>query len=54
MALALGTAAVVLLALLWELSRPRLTEALAQRFDEETVLKVLGGNFLRVFEAVCG
>jgi hypothetical protein len=30
-ALALGTAAVVLLALLWELSRPRLTEALAAR-----------------------
>jgi membrane dipeptidase len=31
------------------------TEALAQRgFDDETILKVLGGNFLRVFEAVCG
>ncbi len=30
MALGLGTAAVVLLALLWELSRPRLTVALAQ------------------------
>ena len=31
------------------------TEALVNRgFDEETVLKLLGGNFLRVFEAVCG
>ena len=31
MALALGTAAIVLLALLWELSRPRLSHALARR-----------------------
>lgn len=31
------------------------TEGLARRgFDEETILKVLGGNFLRVIEAVCG
>jgi membrane dipeptidase len=31
------------------------TEALVKRgFDEETVLKILGGNFLRVFERVCG
>ena len=30
------------------------TEALARRFDEATVQKVLGGNFLRVFEQVCG
>lgn len=31
------------------------TEALVERgFDSETVLKILGGNFLRVFERVCG
>jgi hypothetical protein len=30
-ALALGTAAIVLLALLWELSRPRLSDALSER-----------------------
>lgn len=31
------------------------TEALVKRgFDDETVLKILGGNFLRVFEQVCG
>jgi membrane dipeptidase len=31
------------------------TEALMKRgFDDETVLKILGGNFLRVFEQVCG
>lgn len=30
------------------------TEALGQRFDEETVRKVLGGNFLRVLGEVCG
>lgn len=31
------------------------TEALIKRgFDDETILKVLGGNFLRVFQAVCG
>ncbi|MEI6500617.1 MAG: membrane dipeptidase, partial [Armatimonadota bacterium] len=31
------------------------TEALVARgFDEETVLKILGGNLLRVFEEVCG
>jgi membrane dipeptidase len=27
---------------------PRLTRALARRFDEATVLKILGGNLLRV------
>lgn len=30
------------------------TEALTNRFDDETVLKILGGNFLRVFDEVCG
>jgi len=34
---------------------PLLTEALVQRgFDDETVLKVLGGNFLRVLREVIG
>ncbi len=34
---------------------PTLTEALVQRgFDDETVLKVLGGNFLRVLREVVG
>ena len=31
------------------------TEALCARgLDDETISKVLGGNFLRVFEQVCG
>lgn len=31
------------------------TEALVRRgFDDDTVTKILGGNFLRVFQAVCG
>ena len=31
------------------------TEGLIRRgFDEATILKILGANFLRVMEAVCG
>jgi membrane dipeptidase len=34
---------------------PRLTEALAARgHSDEVILKFLGGNYLRVFEAVWG
>ncbi len=44
MALALGTAAVVLLALLWELSRPRLSHALAQRRLRSAVRRLGAGQ----------
>ena len=34
---------------------PNLTAALLQRgLAEETVLKIIGGNFLRVMREVCG
>ncbi len=44
MALALGTAAVVLLALLWELSRPRLSRAIAQRRLRAAVRRLSAGQ----------
>ncbi len=44
MALGLGTAAVVLLALLWELSRPRLSHALAQRRLRSAVRRLSAGQ----------
>ncbi len=44
MALALGTAAVVLLALLWELSRPRLSHALAERRLRSAVRRLGAGQ----------
>jgi hypothetical protein len=43
-ALGLGTAAVVLLALLWELSRPRLSHALAQRRLRSAVRRLGAGQ----------
>ena len=44
MALGLGTAAVVLVALLWELSRPRLSHALAQRRLRSALRRLRAGQ----------